>query len=412
MKRVTDMAACLPALYREGELVQAMLTQPAVQLEILDEYAREVQRAHFFDDALEPDEAAGLAALLDFAPEPWQNLRFFRAWVHAQRNATLQNGAVTRVALEQFAGEFTDAYVRATGHRFGSGGPQLIENPARRRYGTAPSDGAVPLTRFSVEMKGLDEVRPSFLLVGLAGGPESIPLIANLTTSEAILFLGEIPVGQRLWLRGTPDGAVTGQLERADVTARLRSITGLVPGTPWEPPQIQSPARGLRLARGTNELWFLPVAHFDERGLDRFLLALADLAMAQGRWDEGKFDDALFFQEAAVQLKMTWLEAEPASIELRLPLQAVRRRPTARATAGDAREELSTAVAEGIAQLKAAGVRSEVPDLSFSEVQGAADFLTAVLPLRLREAGSAGADRMPDAGGAFDVTGYQQSTFR
>jgi hypothetical protein len=406
------MAARLPTLYREGELVHAVLTQPAVQLEIVDEYAREVQRAHFFDDGLDLEEAARLAALLDFAPEPWQNLRLFRAWVHVQRNATLQNGAVSRAALEQFAREFAAAYVRATGHRFSNASPQLIENPWRRRYAAAPVDGMTPLTRFSVEMKGLDAVRPSFVVVGLAAGPESVPLIANLTTGEAIVFLGEVPVGQRLWLRPTADGSLTARLERADVSTRLRSITGLVPGTPWAPPQIQSPAQALRLVRGTNELWFLPVAHFEERGLDRFLLALADLAFAQGRWDEGKFDHALFFQDAAVQLKMTWLEAEPASIELHLPLQAVERRPTAKAAAADVREEVTGAVASGIAHLKAAGVRSEVHARSFCEIQGQGEFLTAVLPLRVREAGSSGADRLPNAGGVFDVTGFQQSTFR
>ena len=74
-------------------------------------------------------------------------------------------------------------------------------------------------------------------------------------------------------------------LERQDVTDRLRTITNVVPGEPWTTPQVQAPARALRLGRGENRLLFLPVAHYDMLGLDRFLLALADLALEQGRWD-------------------------------------------------------------------------------------------------------------------------------
>ena len=34
------------------------------------------------------------------------------------------------------------------------------------------------------------------------------------------------------------------------------------------------------------------------------------------------------------------------------------------------------------------------------------------MPLRLKEAGSVGADRLPDKGGVFGVTDYDESTFR
>ena len=64
MKRARDMAARVHLLYREGELVERLLEQPAQQMEIAADEALDVQRAHFFDDALELSEAEGLAALL------------------------------------------------------------------------------------------------------------------------------------------------------------------------------------------------------------------------------------------------------------------------------------------------------------------------------------------------------------
>ncbi|WP_163602939.1 hypothetical protein, partial [Klebsiella pneumoniae] len=68
--------------------------------------------------------------------------------------------------------------------------------------------------------------------------------------------------------------------------------TGFVPGEAWSPTQVATPAPALTLKRGNNMLWFLPVAHYDVEGLDRFLLALPDLNLAQGRWDSGLFDQA------------------------------------------------------------------------------------------------------------------------
>src|ERR1044071_5189613 len=96
------MLSRLPQLYRDGELVRDTLELPALQIEIFDQYAREVQRAHWFDTTLELEEAARLAALLDIAPEPWQTLGTFRAWVRALRDARLLYGAVTPRALQTF----------------------------------------------------------------------------------------------------------------------------------------------------------------------------------------------------------------------------------------------------------------------------------------------------------------------
>ena len=68
MKRVDDMTSRLPLLYREGPLVQGILSQPAEQVEIAVEDALEVQRAHYFDDALELDEVARTRVAIGLFP--------------------------------------------------------------------------------------------------------------------------------------------------------------------------------------------------------------------------------------------------------------------------------------------------------------------------------------------------------
>jgi hypothetical protein len=413
MKRAREMAGRLPPLYREGALVTGLLEQAAGQIEIAADDALEVQRAHWFDDALELGEAAGLASVLGIAPEPWQDLRLYRAWVHAQRDAMLKGGGVTAAAVIGFARDYAQAWQQATGVRLG-GEPTLIENPPVERTARPPvvADDTVPLTQFSVHMGGLDETAASFLLTGLAAGPEFSPLVANLTTGEALLFRGRVGPGQRLWVRALDDGAVEARLEHRDVTSLMVSIADVVPGQPWPAAAVQATPRALRLQRGENRIWFLPVAHFDDDGLDRVLLALADLALAQGRWDSARFDHALFYQDAAVMLKLRWVEAQPATFALRLPTAALRQRAPAAANADDARRQVGQAITAGIGRLKAAGVRAEVGLLAFAEQQRSMDYLIQVLPLRLPDGGASGADRMAERGGLWDVTGYGESTFR
>src|SRR5262245_42645456 len=110
IQRARDMARRLPPLYHEGEIAAAVIEQPALQIEIATEYALEVQRVHFFNETLELEEAAKLAAILDFKPEPWQDLLLFRPWVHAQRDAILNGGAVTVAGIESFSKSYTEAY--------------------------------------------------------------------------------------------------------------------------------------------------------------------------------------------------------------------------------------------------------------------------------------------------------------
>jgi hypothetical protein len=285
----------------------------------------------------------------------------------------------------------------------------------RRAQRRPDAGGAEPLQRFTVTNGGLDPATVGVLLVGLAEGPEYAPVLVNVTNGQALVFLGAVPPGARLWIRsieGDEGSVLEARLEGDDVSDRLRGIDGLVPGVPWDASQALSPARPLVLDRGVNDLWFLPVAHYDVRGLDRALLALADLALKQGRWDETEFDASLFAQDPALALHLSWVETTPATLHIDLPGGLLRSRAGESQAAMAAREQLEFALDQGVDRLAAAGVVSQVRLRPFASAQRQRDRLTAVLPLRHREVGPTGGDHLPDAGGVFGITNFEDATFR
>ena len=424
MAHVDAMLKRLPQLYRDGELVRDVLELPAVQLEILEEDALEVQRAHWFDAALTLEESASLAAVLDMAPEPWQQLGEFRAWVHSIRDAMLYKGAVTKRALQDFVADYTSRYQAAVkvmavpsittwSDSPSTGTPAFIENPSRWCYERAPAVGGIePLHQFSITQRGLDETYAGFLFVGLPSAPESVPVIANLTSGQALVFLGNVPPGARLWIWPTETGGVEAMLEGRDVTDKVYSVSGLEPGVAWSNAQVTQPPEAIKLQRGKNDLWFLPVAHFDVPGLDRFLLALADLQLKQGRYDKVDFDFALFYQEPAVKLYMAWFETQPATFEIQLPAGAMVSAPDELDEALEARDRLEFSLNQAVQKLKAVGVRGSVKMQPFREIQGQVDRLTLSLPTVHHEAGPTGAPQLPEIGAAFEVTAFDKSIFR
>jgi hypothetical protein len=226
MNHLQAMTDRLPHLYRDGEHVRELLLLAALQLEIWDEDAREVQRSHWFNDTLVLDEAARLAKILDIEPQQWQGLGEFRAWVHAFRNARLQEGSVTVGAIRRFIQEYSSAYQRAVGIELipdikawadapGAGKAYLDENPNLFRFQRIPHSGGLePLHQCTIEQKGLDRTPAGFLIIGLAGEQEFVPVIVNNANGMALVFRGTIKTGQRLWLFPNKDGTVSGRLEK------------------------------------------------------------------------------------------------------------------------------------------------------------------------------------------------------
>ncbi len=423
MDHRTEMIRRLPHLYRDGRLVQDFLSLAAVQLEIWDEDAREVQRAHWFNAALELDEAARLAAVLDIELEEWQSLGEFRAWVHAFRNARLQEGSVTRRAIRRFVREYSRAYQEAVDIRLIPtietwpaapvvGLPFFDENPDLLRAHRVPASGGLePLHQFEIDQQGLDETPAGFLLIGLGGQQEFVPVIVNVTRGEAIVYRGSLRTGQRLWLFPREDGTMAGRLERRDVSDRLYSVPNVVPGRPWGGGEITTPALAPILEPGVNRLWFFPLAHYDEAGLDRFLMSLPDLRLTQGRYDQTPLNHSLFYQPPAVILYTLWRENQPATFEVKLPAGRLLSEPERLPEALDAVERLDFSLNSGVRRLAAAGVRSSVTLEPLLERQPLGDFLTAAMPVVVREVGPTGADDLPDSGGLFSVSGFENSTF-
>lgn len=409
MRRLDDLAGRLHPLLREGELVRGMLAPAAIAAEIATEDMIEIGRAHRFDDVLGLDEAERLAALLDIGREPWQSLPLFRAWLHATRDAMLE-GAVTHAAIEGFAVRYAERYRETTRAFVGPGAPQLIENPPRRTIAQPSGLGLAPLAQVRLTVASIADTPLAMLFTGIADGPEAAPLIANLTTGAALLWRGRIAPGAQLAIRAVGDRA-TALLDGADVTDRLVGLTGFTPGEAWSPAQIATPPPALTLRRGSNILWFLPVAQYDVEGLDRYLLALPDLNLAQGRWDDTQFDRALFDLPAAVQFLATWVESAPAAIALDVAGQTVLRPAGAAGSADADREQLVAALDIGIQRLRAAGVRATTRGTAFAEIQPVHDRIAAILPMRIEEGGSSGGERLPDSGGLWSVTSYDNSTF-
>lgn len=426
MARAASLASHLPSLYREGRLVDAFNRLWGLQLDMLDEASLTVQRAHWFDSTPDLDEAVALGALLDIAPEQFHaDLDEYRAWVHALTNARLHAGAVTREALRVLVDTYLRGFqsaadidlvpsVPAWADQPDVEGAILVENPRRFRSARLPAAGGwYPLARGQVANAGIDPAPWAVVLTGVTGGPEYAPLIANRTTGHALVFRGELPVGSRLTIApsAADAGALRADLDGHDVTDRLDSYPNLVPG-PHGPgaPSEDNPVPMLDL--GENELWFLPLAHYDTPGLGRFLLALADDALRTGRYDETIFDHALFAQEPGFSAWVVWVETEPASFEIHLPAHTLRTDEGAAEAGIAARERLEAGLDAAVDRTAGVGIATEVVLTRLSERQPGQARLTAIMPRTYREAGPTGADRFVDAGAVYDVTDFDNSVLR
>jgi hypothetical protein len=77
-----------------------------------------------------------------------------------------------------------------------------------------------------------------------------------------------------------------------------------------------------------------------------------------------------------------------------------------------ARAQLGSSLDEGVDRLRAAGVSSAVILEPFQEAQPSGERLAAVLPMQVRERGPSGADALPDSGGVYGTTYFDDSTYR
>ncbi len=429
MGHAETLGGRLPALYREGQNLERLLSILGLPLEEMDQQMRDIQRSHFFNQCVSLEDATKLGAILDIPHEDWQSLRDYRLWVHSLRDARLKAGAVTREGIRLFVHQYLEGFQRLKGLKISPPAtefssepsdsiPSLIENPPVYRYWRGPGpEGLAPLDRFKVTNNGLTETPLDLILTAFGNdAPEVVPLLMNTSTGNAMVFLGAIPTGNRLWIWSEKENddtfSVHAELEGQDVTDQLRYIEGLVPGDANTAVAASGDAKPLMMQRGENEFWFMPLAHYDAPGLDRALFALADLNLKQGVWDQTLFDQSLFSQQAAVSLQMLWVETAPATFSVELPAGSMLSQALQREESIADRERLESSLAEALRRLSAAGVASGVRMRSHKEQQKTRERLVRVLPQTFKERGSIGSDDLPDSGGAFGVTDFDNSIFR
>jgi hypothetical protein len=258
---------------------------------------------------------------------------------------------------------------------------------------------------------GIDPASWAVVFTGHPNGPEYAPFLANRTTGEALVVRQKIPVGSRLTI--APSAAdpnlLRADLDGHDITDRLDQYPDLIPGPHGPGTPVDVPG-STTLALGANDFWFLPLAHFNTDGLDRFLLALATDSLRMGRYDETLFDDSLFIMGSLVSGWIVWVEHEPASIEVRLPAQAMFASNTADALA--ARERMEVGLDEAVDRTAAVGVATDVVLQSHGERQPSQARLVGMIPITVVGVGPTGADLLADGEGRFSVSDFDDSVMR
>lgn len=422
MKHLEAMAQRLPQLYRAGALLNDVLAQAALQQMIVDEDLTRIQQAHFFELTRDFEEAVKLADLLGLQPEPESGMREFRSFAAAYRDAVRRFGTTTPATIRAFAGDHLTRFQAKLGIALvansgkwrdeakGVDFPSLVENPERRRILSIPPDqGGTPLQTFTIHNSGIEPSPLAAILKADQSAAEVSPCIVNLTTGSGLLFGGVLKPGQRLWLKPGAQG-VSAQLEHRDLSTRLTSFSGWEQGKTLEASDFVQPAQPMTLAVGPNQLVFFPLAQYGQPGLNRFLLAMPDPELTQGRFNQAGFDKALFHQDRRVRLSFSWVERQRARFQVRLPMAAmVRKQNMTGEEASQARQRLLSSLNQGVLRLKAAGIEGSVQPRVHRASQLQMDFLRMIQPIKLNEGGVVGKVRKVSYGASFDKTNFDDS---
>jgi hypothetical protein len=364
----------------------------ALEYDAIQEDIERLRRTHWVNQAYDFEDLRKIAALCGVEPLPYETLETLRARLLPMVEAML-SGALGPADIRLFV----ETYLRNAEHAYSSVFlPGLLENPvpdpwttprqrplfrplALEEFPERPRSsptlrargGLVPaLFRWTETNTGLEHAIPTLRLVGLGGRRTTAPLIANLTTGDMILFPDRIDAGSELLIapRDATDRTLTATLNGEDVSARLKSLSGFVLGTPFSTAQFDQVAQVPPLPRGSSEWIYLSLGLYDVRGLDTFSFALADDALREGAFDETSFDHALFPAGPMAQLELSWREREAASFEVVVPRTIVSE-PAGADLPMRPHLLVADALERSIGALHAAGVRAVVRFVPFKEVQ-------------------------------------------
>ena len=143
--------------------------------------------------------------------------------------------------------------------------------------------------------------------------------------------------------------------------------------------------RPILLEPGANEIFFLPLALYGERILDRAALAMPGLDVKLGVFgapgEPGtEFDNSLFEEPASAAFDLFWQEAAPASFRFEVPAGAVRRDAAETGDLLAERAALLGTMQDTLRLLRAAGTDGQVRFTAIAETQRQRDRGRAINP--------------------------------
>jgi len=391
LERILEL---LPPPYSnaKGSVIAELVAAFALEYDAIQEDIERLRRTHWVNQAYSFADLKKIAALCGVEPLPYETLETLRARLLPTVEAMLSGAlapADIRLFVETYLRNAEAAYASVFLHG-------LVENRVEDPW-TAPENrprfrpleleefperlcssptlrargGLVPaLFRWTETNTGLDHATPTLRIVGLGGRRTTVPLIANLTTGDMLLFPDRLAAGSELIIapRGTTDRTLTATLNGEDVSERLKSMSGFGLGTSFSVEQFDEAAQVPPLPRGRSEWIYLSLGLYDVRGLDHFSFALADDLLREGAFDETSFDHALFPTGPGAQLEMSWREREAASFEVVVPRTMVSE-PAGADLPMRPHQLVADALERSIGVLHAAGVRAVVRFVPFEEVQ-------------------------------------------
>ena len=424
-----------PCTAAPDSTLAALLGTFALEFDTIAEDLDRLRRTHWINQAYRLEDAAKLGALLGIPPLRWEDLEAYRARLLPLAAARL-DGALAPGDIRHFVHDYLVRAADALESDLVPGLPAtvedafrssldrplwrplaLVENPPRdKRSDTLLARaGLVPvLFRWSETNHGLDDTVVTIRVCGLSGRRTAVPLLANLTTGDMILYAERILPGATLEISALPGASdprrAQAMLDGFDVSRRLHGLRGFALGTPFAPDQYDAAPLLPRLARGRNDWIFLSIGLYDVHGLDRVFYALADTALREVLLDQTAFDHSLFPSGPLAQVSLAWTETEPASFEVRVP-RAIVSEPAGSAPGATPHELAADALGRAIADLHAAGVRASLRFMPFAETQS--QLVRHALPWVVvdPEHGSPGIEAALDLGGRFDESTLGRARF-
>lgn len=410
MTRATAMAARLPSLYdtRPGTMLTRLLDQFALPVETVDEERVRVQRAHWLSTAVDRGDVAKLGALLDRRLEDWEDTDLFRDRLIAIGRARLA-GAVTTAAILGYVTDLLRAGRARLGLDLAAAGPvALVENPPLT--GRTTVGAMTPLDRFTVTNDGLDPTVLEANLVALPGSRAATPVLAVPGSGYLLGWAGVVPVGSRLHLRRHPDtGQPTAALDGVDRTDLLFSVADFVPGQGLTRAQLIRPARPLGLPVGQTTIWYVTAGLYDRPALDAVMFAVARESLRQGRFDQDEWNDALMYQPPPLWGEFFWTSPAPASFDVHIPAGMLAADPPLAPNREEARERLGLLAAQGVDELRAAGVQARTDLVPLREAMPLRDRVSVGEGLRLHDGMPPAPSPAPQFGALLDATPMDHS---